>query len=210
MADIIEKMREFAQGGCTFAGCGKLTAWNDGSTGMTFSMRIEDKDAEGVPAVHTHPFKGLYANKKDGTRFAIIAVMLGDDETISPPDEVIASSNPEEEGAPDGAIAQNRGDGSRPDVPSKRWNDLTVVQQAGIRCADKDFHKFLADNFPKIFNAALEDGKSVEDAAALLLRTRCGIHSRKELATNAEAREKFKKLDDAFHLWQQYPNGAER
>ena len=78
----------------------------------------------------------------------------------------------------------------RPSEPEKprAFADLPVPQQAALRCNDPNFQRFLETE--------------CAEHAAVKLRYRCGVASRSELATNADARAKWIELDDEFFRWQ--------
>lgn len=77
----------------------------------------------------------------------------------------------------------------------KAWTDLPPAQQAGIRCGEKAFWKFLAE---------YDDGgpvvASAEDAANYV-RLICGVKSRAELTTSSRARLLWKDLEQQYQAW---------
>ena len=99
-----------------------------------------------------------------GTRFQVALVEIGDDEL------------PKEK--PKGKLD---------------WRELQPAAQAGIRCADPVFRKFLYEMHS--WDA------SDEDVAAEWLRSFCGVRSRAEFGTNHRARVLWKQLDDQFLAW---------
>lgn len=79
-----------------------------------------------------------------------------------------------------------------------RENEVDVVKQAGMRCADPRFHKFLEET-----NSAwklLTEGTPSERAAELV-RSIVGVKSRKDLAVNQEAAEAWHDLEAKFQVW---------
>ena len=81
---------------------------------------------------------------------------------------------------------------------AQRENETDPVQQAGMRCKDPRFHQFLSE-----VNSAwaiMREG-TLEERAAELTRSICGIRSRKDLATNAEARGHWFDLEAKFQQW---------
>ena len=76
----------------------------------------------------------------------------------------------------------------KPNSAPRNFADLPVPQQAALRCNDGNFQRFLETE--------------CAEHAAVKLRHRCGVASRSELATNADARAKWIELDDAFYRWQ--------
>ena len=72
------------------------------------------------------------------------------------------------------------------------FDDLPPAMQAGIRCSDLDFIKWI--------NASLKPlgpPLSAEDVANSV-RAHCSVSSRSELNTNPEAAAKWRELNDAF------------
>lgn len=67
----------------------------------------------------------------------------------------------------------------------RRWEDLSLRQQAGIRCSDPDFQKWL--------------GATDADEAARLVRRSCGVRSRRDLDTHPPAAAAWRELDDEFY-----------
>lgn len=81
----------------------------------------------------------------------------------------------------------------------RKWPDMKLAQQAGIRCSEPAFHKYLQENGHPCADA---------DAAAVNVRLICGIHSRAELDTNPSAGRKWRELDAAFDAWMHAPEVA--
>ncbi|WP_424360236.1 hypothetical protein [Methylocystis parvus] len=69
----------------------------------------------------------------------------------------------------------------------RRFSDLPLATQAAMRCADVRFQRFL--NAPDA------------DYAAIAVRLACGVESRKELDTVAEAGAAWRKIDGEFAAW---------
>jgi hypothetical protein len=126
-----------------------------------------------------------------GTRFQVVLVEIDDSEMpVSPAaKENIATPQP----APD-----------KPPAAAKRmdWRELQPAAQAGIRCDDPVFWKFLHVEhcFPE---SPIIQNKEV---AAHVIRTICNVQSRSELGTNHKARVLWKQLDDQFQAWKTYEN----
>jgi hypothetical protein len=70
---------------------------------------------------------------------------------------------------------------------------LQPAAQAGIRCADPVFRKFLEEQ--KQYKV------ETEDAAAFWVKDFCEIKSRTELSTNHRARVLWHQLDAQFQAW---------
>ena len=86
---------------------------------------------------------------------------------------------------------------AKPDEPvkeRKRFAELPLPQQAGIRCADEDFWAFISgksDTFGNVMSS---------DDAARLVREWCGVQSRSELSMPGAA-ARWRKLEDDYQLW---------
>jgi hypothetical protein len=116
-----------------------------------------------------------------GTRYAMVLVEIGPDEL---PVQKEAPSN-----VPSGSPPSTRPDGTK----RMDWRDMQPAAQAGIRCADPVFWKFLDEEY------GLQPAGAEE--AAYCVRHFCGVKSRSELGTNHKARMLWKQLDDQFSAW---------
>lgn len=78
--------------------------------------------------------------------------------------------------------------------PKRSWADLSVAEQAGIRCNETAFREYLAIEDPsfKGNNAAAYD----QDRAAQYLRDRFNVTSRKDIPL-----EKWTAFDNEYQLW---------
>lgn len=76
------------------------------------------------------------------------------------------------------------GDDEKPAKRKRNWEELPPASQAGIRCGEEAFQKYL--------------GTSNEDEATQYVYTHCGIQSRVELSTNADAAAKWRALDSEY------------
>lgn len=73
----------------------------------------------------------------------------------------------------------------------RSWGELSPAQQAGIRCAEPAFQKFLREEG----DSAVSDTES----AAAYVRLVCGVHSRAHLTGNAA--NLWHGLDARFQTW---------
>lgn len=75
------------------------------------------------------------------------------------------------------------------------WDALGPVKQAGVLCNDEAFWKFLTESFPgfTVLNA---------EEAASVLRARCGVDSRRDLATNKDAAKAWRQIVADYRAWQ--------
>lgn len=72
-------------------------------------------------------------------------------------------------------------------------------QQAGILCNDEAFRRYVA---AQIFtDNILRHRPATTEAAAEYLRQFCNIQSRRDLATNIDARARFRILRTEFDAW---------
>jgi hypothetical protein len=79
-------------------------------------------------------------------------------------------------------------------------SDLTDwPQQAGILCNDEAFRRFVAERMQA--NTGLAFVTVTTEAAAEYLRRFCHIQSRRDLATNIDARARFRILRTEFDAW---------
>lgn len=89
-------------------------------------------------------------------------------------------------------------------APDKRsWSDLRPSQQAGIRCGDEAFQKFLRDTRPVQWRTASFDDANNTDAmrAAECVRDWCSIRSRSELDRDSDAADAWFQLNADFDVW---------
>lgn len=96
---------------------------------------------------------------------------------------MIALRAPEKAQAP----AVQASDSERSSKPKRKFNELSLPEQAGIRCEDGRFERFLHDRMPDGFVTA-------EDA----VRALCGVSSRRELSTNHAAANKWRAIEREF------------
>jgi hypothetical protein len=81
---------------------------------------------------------------------------------------------------------------------AKRENETDAVKQAGMRCADPRFHKFLEET-----NSAwklMKEGTPTERAAELV-RAIVGVKSRKDITPGSEAAQHWHDLESRFQAW---------
>jgi hypothetical protein len=81
----------------------------------------------------------------------------------------------------------------------RSWNELPPATQAGIRCGEKAFQKFVTEN-----GYAPDDlGPEIsgEDLARAGILHYCSIKSRSELSVNDYAWEKWVRMDKEYLAW---------
>lgn len=125
-----------------------------------------------------------------GTRYAMVLVEIGDDET--PVHRPAKESNPT---AANVTPATLQPDKDKHSAGAKRdWRDLQPAAQAGIRCAEPIFGAFLKEQRPDDWHESRED-------AAECVRLICGVATRAELGTNQKARVIWHQLDTSYQVW---------
>ncbi len=78
----------------------------------------------------------------------------------------------------------------------RSWSDMSLAQQAGIRCNEPAFWTFLRE----IGESSCNDA----EAAAAYVRLACGgLHSRSELDKNSAAARKWRDMDRSYRAWLQ-------
>jgi len=77
----------------------------------------------------------------------------------------------------------------------QRFNELPHAQQAGMLSNDAQFQKFAGTR-------TIKSGVQLApSAAAEFIRTYCGVSSRRDLNTDADAAKKFQTLRTEFDAW---------
>jgi hypothetical protein len=136
---------------------------------------------------------------------ALVMAAFGWPTMVNPVPVAIARLNPEaqvtrqtEDPAPDAYVEQG--------VHRRLFADLSYSQQAGMRCAEPDFARFLAERHSEVFAIWSDSngggfGLGDEDAAASAVRFLCGVRSRSELRDGTDAGEYWKQLDAEYWAW---------
>lgn len=152
-----------------------LLRWGENhSSGRTVTFKLHDDEGE------HHPFRGLKCGPANGQRFRLTFEPIADDESTTA-QEVQASRPPNE--TPDPVSAGGR----------KSWHELTPAQQAGIRCNDPEFWKFLTSLSDVVIHS--------EPAAAGFVREWCNVESRSEFIPKSAAAASWRGLDEEFRDW---------
>jgi len=73
------------------------------------------------------------------------------------------------------------------DQSKAKWRDLRLGNRAALRCGDHEFQRWL--------------GVANTDAAARVVRARCGVKSRREIVKGTAAGEAWELLDSEFNAW---------
>jgi hypothetical protein len=77
----------------------------------------------------------------------------------------------------------------------RKWDDLKLSMQAGIRCDEPAFQRFMRE-----VHDSEAHGDDDEDAANAV-RYICGVDNRSGLNDNPEAAERWKKLERSYQAW---------
>jgi hypothetical protein len=90
----------------------------------------------------------------------------------------------------------------------RRFEDLKSAMQAGIRCADPPFWKFLTEQYAD--NDVVSNLAEIRcaDEAAKVVRNICGVASRSNLNLDPRAAAKWQELDAYYMLWLREPQHA--
>lgn len=88
-----------------------------------------------------------------------------------------------------------------PTSDKRKWNEMSYAQQAGMRCNEEAFQKFIGVDFK------LDGPPAPPGRAASLVRFKCGVKSRSELDSNPTAAVKWQALDADYQTWLRYPEG---
>lgn len=109
------------------------------------------------------------------------------------PLEAAPSVQDEEEGLPP-HIRRMFGDDyvATSEPPRRQFHDLSATAQAGIKCADADFQRWLTET--KVMPRGQEGQPFDAQSAADWVRRYCGIKSRSELDSNPRAAQAWKRL----------------
>ena len=86
-------------------------------------------------------------------------------------------------------------DSPEPPKEHKRFDMLPLSQQAGIRCGDPAFWRYL--NEEHFGDGGVEDA----EAAAIAVRGLCGVTSRADLKSNTDAGVAWARLNRDFEVW---------
>lgn len=81
----------------------------------------------------------------------------------------------------------------------RKWDELSIAQQAGIMCNEKGFQKYISEVLHQ------RQGEVDTDAAATYVRTLCGVNSRAAIEGNETAERKFRALRISYDNWLRVP-----
>ena len=85
-------------------------------------------------------------------------------------------------------------DSNTPARARKSWHEMTPTMQTGVLCADKSFQKWL--------------GVNNETDAAILIRGRCGVNSRKDIQLTTNAAGVWRDIVADYRAWMRDPEAV--
>ncbi len=113
----------------------------------------------------------------------------------------VAFANRANKESPLAPIARALEEKAKSERERRDWSDLSPAQQAGIRCNEPAFWKYLMEKSLDDSDGAQANFVDSEPKAAAYVRLICGVKSRAEFSTNPQAAEKFHSLDVSFNNW---------
>jgi hypothetical protein len=90
----------------------------------------------------------------------------------------------------------------------KGWRDLSYAQQAGIRCSEEAFRKFLHEKIAPDADFDSCTTQAAIELAASIVRTHCIVQSRGDIRPNHPSGRLWRGLDEAFQVWMHHPEFA--
>ncbi len=121
-----------------------------------------------------------------GTRFIMAVVEIGDDE--KPVKQEERTTKKPQKHAENSAKTDDS-------TPPPKWGDMKPSNQAGIRCEQDAFRKYMLD-VVFVGNIAVDNVSTAE-----MVRSYCGVMSRSELDSDDEAHQLWIELDESFRAW---------
>jgi hypothetical protein len=136
--------------------------------------------------VHPNDIPAALSTSHIGARYVAVLVQIGDDEKPIPlkakenkTPHVVTPATPRRLDKPAGA--------------KRDWRALPKPQQAGIRIGEATFAAYLREEHP-------HDWRETGEVDACL-KFMCGINSKRELATNAQAGALWFQIDSGYQAW---------
>lgn len=81
----------------------------------------------------------------------------------------------------------------------RKWDELSIAQQAGILCAEKGFQTFISERMAP--SSVHGNAEITTDDAATYVRRLCGVNSRAHIEDKPEALRIFRDLDASYRAW---------
>jgi hypothetical protein len=89
--------------------------------------------------------------------------------------------------------AQAEPSAAAPTKEHRKFSELPLPQQAGIRCQDKDFHWFLMDEYPTIAARSTEPKGIICEL--------CGVNTRSELTHGEASGDMWHSIEARYQSW---------
>lgn len=86
---------------------------------------------------------------------------------------------------------------------ARSWTQLSLANQAGIRCDEPAFWKFLSESYRQQVGTVTS-----KDSAKLAIYSICGVSSRADLRLGTEPGRMWRSLDAEFRTWMNVPEFA--
>lgn len=146
--------------------------------------------------LHPHEIPPDLASAPLGTRYVLALVEIDENE------EPRGGDAPERiKSTPDASPAQHRTAGRA----RRSWDELSAAEQAGIRCAEPAFHRFIQERFPASIDWAGEES-TPDEKIIYAVRWICGVQSRAQInPANPKALQAWTDLDNDYRLWMMVP-----
>jgi hypothetical protein len=141
-----------------------------------------------------------------GTRYVLALVEVNGDETPATQSKGGDAAEPKHH-TPDTTprLVSAQPSGAK---ESKVWRELTYAQQAGIRCSEEAFRKFLHEKIAPDADFDSCTTIAATELAASIVRTHCIVNSRKDIRPNHPSARLWRELDEAFQVWMHHPEFA--
>lgn len=136
--------------------------------------------------VHPNDVPAALSTSHIGSRYMAVLVQIGDDERPIPLKE-------KEQAKPETVSPATPRRLDKPAGAKRDWREVDPTTQAGIRCNEPVFIKFLEERYAGTW-------REVQDAAEIV-RAICGVKSRKAFNTDHRARVCWHQLDEQFQAW---------
>lgn len=105
-------------------------------------------------------------------------------------------------------VAESEPPKSTPAQSLRHWRDLSYAQQAGIRCGEEAFRKFLAEKIAPDADFDSCTTQAATELAASIVRTHCIVQSRSDIRPNHPSGRLWRELDEKFQTWMHHPEFA--
>ena len=131
---------------------------------------------------------------KPGTRYQVALVEIGDDELPKPTGDDLPGKQGQDAPKPETVVeavqtpTDASGAVSTTRLP-RAWQDMTLSAQAGIRCGEPEFQKWI--------------GAKDAAEAAVKVRVNCGVDSRRRLNEGGDGATRWRAMDATYQRYTQ-------